>query len=313
MAQPAQTIGEIFGRSATLTADGASDTAVRVWKLVRGINGTATVPAPTTVGLPAIGSKHPTLTDLILTKYTVSEDGVSGAVEYTAEYSRPSEKEGTAGEGDDQEEYRIESRGWRGTSYTSPACYDAETGQAIMLPTGEPFENVPDGHRGGLTFYITFQTTKKSSAINANCTVNSAAIVIDEVTVGARCGRLSASQEEIVNAESKYKYRVTLEVEIVSNRVKLNPGEEEIDIGHDVALLLQGYKYKGTYTDHQGDVHEVLMPFVELDGQGGQVPSQTPGFLTADGEKVVDPSPTNCHYLRVHTIKGAAWDAAWFH
>lgn len=313
MAEVTQQIHEIVGRSVTLTRDGTDDTSTRHWVLVRPRGDTSAIPAPTTLGLPALGSEHPAQTHLVLAKWTVSEDGENGSVTYQADYEVPSENEGTSGEGDDQEEYRIESRGWRGTSYTSPACYDAETGQAIMLPTGEPFENVPDGHRGGLTFYITFQTTRKSSAINANCTVNSAAIVIDEVTVGARCGRLSASQEELVNSEGKYKYRVTLEVEIVSNRVKLNPGEEEIDIGHDVALLLQGYKYKGTYTDHQGDVHEVLMPFVELDGQGGQVPSQTPGFLTADGKKVVDPSPTNCYYLRVHTIKGAAWDAAWFH
>lgn len=314
--KPIQTISEVIGRSSTLTRDGASDSAVRQWTMVRGQTGTASVPSPETIaGLPALGSAHPVHTDLVLSKWTVNEDAASGSIVYQAEYTRPSEDEGEVKEDDEVvEEYRIEARGWRGTSYSAPACYDVVTGSPVVLPTGEPFENVPEAHRSGMTFYITFQTTKNHGIMAANCTVNAAAITIDGQTIPARCGRLSASVEEIVNQESKYKYRVSLEVEVVHNYVKLAPNTEEIDIGHDVALLLQGYKYIGTATDKNGIQHpNQLIPFMEPDGEGGLQPATTPGFLTANGNKVEEPSATNCYYLHVHTIKGAAWDSGWFH
>ncbi len=305
-----QQLYEELGRSYTLSRDGESDNVVRRWKLAR--RDTETVPKPADLGLPALGTPFSSNPDLVLSRYSISEDESNGAVVYEAQYERPPENEETTGEGEDQETIRVESRGWRGTSFETPAVYDVVTGEAVVLPTGEPFENVPNAARAGATFHITYLSKKKSGAMGANCTVNAGAITIDGVDIPARCGRLSVSEDEITDKSSDWNYRVSLEVDVRHNIVKLSPGGNDVDIGHDTALLLQGYKYRGKVVDRYGNERDALVPFMESDGKGGSKPATTPGFLKEDGTKLDDPSPTNCYFVRVHTIEESSWNASWF-
>lgn len=311
------TLKEIIGRSVTLSRDGETDAAVRRWRLIRADGTDGAIPDPSTLaGLPKLGDAFTTGSDLILSQWNITENADDGSIDYEAQYSpKPDNEEQTGGEsGETQRTVRVESRGWRGTSYDAPICYDAVTGEAVLLPTGEPFENVPSAPRAGMTFYITYLAREKSGAMTANCTLNQSAIEIDGVHIPIRCGKLSCSEEEIAAADSEYKYRTSIEVEVRHNYVRLKPGGSEEDIGHDVALLLQGYRYIGPLLDRYGNTTgtEGLVPFMESDGKGGSKPATTPGFLDDTGRKLDNPSPSNCYFMRVHAIREAAWNTNWF-
>ena len=299
---------QVLGIDNTSGEDGLSRTLR--WIYVRA-PGDTEIPVPSALGLQMVGDKLPQ-TKLRLRSWTVSEDATTGAVHYEAFYSTPDGAEKEEGE----KLYRIESRGWRGTSVDMPLSYDVETKEAVLLPTGEPFSDVPSGARAGSVFYQTYLSPERSGAMAANCTVNSGAITIDGVSIPARCGRLTVSEEELVNVTDNpdypFRYRVSVEVEVRHNLVKLTPNGQEEDIGHDVALLLQGFKYKGTVKDAHGNSVKAIVPFLEPDPKGGTKPATTPGFLKPDGTRLDDPSPTNCYYMRVASIKGATWSDTWF-
>lgn len=299
---------QVLGTDIASGEDGFS--RVLRWIYVRA-PGDTEIPAPASLGLQNVGDKIPN-TALRLRSWSVSEDSTNGAVHYEATYASPDAAEKEEG----TKVYRIESRGWRGTSVDMPLSYDVETGKAVLLPTGDPFSDVPSGARAGSVFSQVYLSPERSGAMAANCTVNKDAITIDGVTIPARCGRLTVSEEELVNVTENpdypYNYRVSVEVEVRHNLVKLTPNGKEEDIGHDVALLLQGFKYKGTVKDAHGNSVEALVPFLEADPKGGTKPASTPGFLKPDGSRLENPSPTNCYYMRVASIKGASWDSSWF-
>lgn len=301
-------LAKVLGTSAALGNDGNSIS--QRWLFVRD-RGNSNIPTPAKLGLPAVGTMFDeTSPTRRLRNWSVSEDESSGLLTYEASYEGLEDNEVDEAE----KIYRIESRGWRGTSVDMPLSYDVETGQAVLLPTGEPFSDVPSGARAGSVFFQTYLSPEKSGAMAANCTVNKEQITIDGITIAPRCGRLTVSEEKLTNVEpdAPFHYRVSVEVEIRKNLVKLTPNGQEEDIGHDVALLLQGFKYKGTVKDAHGNSVEALVPFLEADPKGGTKPASTPGFLKPDGSRLENPSPTNCYYMRVASIKGASWSDSWF-
>ena len=304
-------IAEIIGRTASLTQRAESNAARRQWKVVYDVSPTSLPDPQTLAGLPRLGDAHPVVPGVFLKTWEITEEE-AGAFVLTATYAPPDEKD--AGGGGDEEDETVEevetARECSGGESSKDLTADAVTGEAVLLPTGEPFESVPTVSVSTMTFSVTRKCVDlDTDALAANCTVNAQVVTIDGITVAKHCGRLTVSTRRIYDS-LVYKWEITFSVNIVSNPVKLTPDGEVEDIGHDVALLLSGFKYYHRHT--QGD-SLFLVKATEIDEETGEEnPASAPVLLTPTGEKYTPAAAGQAYYKRYSAIKEATWSAAWF-
>jgi hypothetical protein len=313
-------LAEIVGRSAAFTQRAESNNARRQWKAVYD-NSPAALPDPRAMpGLPSIGDEHPTVPGVYLKTWEVTEEA-AGAFIFTAVYEVPdsmSAGTGSGGGSDEEEEGEpIEeeetSREWSGGDTSKDLTADAVTGEAVLLPTGEPFENTPSVSVSTMTFSVTRKTAKLNKyALNANCTVNKETVTIDDVSIPPHCGLLKVSQKRIYDSQL-YKWEITFSVVIVSNPVKLTPDGEVEDIGHDVALLLSGFRYFSVIGEggNSGDLE--LVKATEIDEETGEAnPASSPVLLDNEGKRYKPDVAGKAYYKRYAAIKEATWSTVWF-
>lgn len=266
-------------------------------------------------GLPKIGTLHPQIPNIKLRSYDISV-GSSGQLIYTANYA--SSESGDTGEPSEEEgerQDRLISRGWAGGSVDRDLVYDQVTMKPVLLPTGEPFDSVPSAPVSVKTLTVRKRVFFAQTAmlmLAANCTVNASDITLAGVTIPRHCGKLMVSAEELLgNAE--FTHEVTLSVEVVSQKVRISPGDAtETDIGHDVALLLAGYRK--LQSDRYGFMHPVQVTSIDSD-TGEEVETASPVLLKDDGTEYAPPAgevPPQPYYLRVSAIREAEWNASWF-
>ena len=302
-------IAEIIGRTASLTPRAESNAAHRRWKVVYDVSPTSLPDPQTIAGLPRLGDAHPVVPGVFLKTWEITEEE-AGAFVLTATYAPPDEKDAGGGEEDETVEEVETAREWSGGESSKDLTADAVTGEAVLLPTGEPFESVPSVAVSTMTFSVTRKCVDlDKDALAANCTVNAVDVEIDGITIPKHCGRLSVSTRRIYDS-LVFNWEITFSVNIVSNPVKLTPDGEVEDIGHDVALLLSGFKYYHRHT--QGD-SLFLVKATEIDEETGEEnPASAPVLLTSTGEKYTPAAAGQAYYKRYSAIKEAIWSAAWF-
>lgn len=307
-------IAEIIGRTASLTPRAESNTARRQWKVVYDDSPTSLPDPQTLAGLPRLGDAHPVVPGVFLKTWDIIEEE-AGVFVLTATYAPPDEKD--AGGGGDEEDETVEdvetSREWSGDESSKDLTADAVTGEAVLLPTGEPFESVPSVSVSAMTFSVTRKCVDlDTDALAANCTVNAQAVTIDGIAVAKHCGRLKVFTKRIYDS-LVYKWEITFSVKIVSNPVKLTPDGEVEDIGHDVALLLSGFKYFSVIGEggNAGDLE--LVKATEIDEETGEAnPASSPVLLDNEGKRYKPDVAGKAYYKRYSAIKEATWSAAWF-
>lgn len=307
-------IAEIIGRTASLTPRAESNAARRQWKAVYDVS-PISLPDPQTIpGLPRLGDAHPVVPGVFLKTWEITEEE-AGAFVLTATYAPPDEKDagGGGGEEDETVEDVETAREWSGDESSKDLTADAVTGEAVLLPTGEPFGNVPSVSVSTMTFSVTRKCVNLDmDALAANCTVNAQAVTIDGIAVAKHCGRLKVSTKRIYDS-LVYKWEITFSVNIVSNPVKLTPDGEVEDIGHDVALLLSGFRYFSVIGEggNAGDLE--LVKASEIDEETGEAnPASSPVLLDLDGKLYKPDVAGKAYYKRYSAIKEATWSAAWF-
>lgn len=306
----------IRGTSVSRTDGGHSDSATRQYVYIRS-NPTGPIPDITDLvtagGLPAPGTASG-LPGLIIAGYDITEDESTSAILITARIAPPTEESGQTDttppteEGQEDPETTYEdaaetARSWSTSEYAVDLTEDAVTGDPVILPTGEPFDSVPTVPRVGYRF----STTRKIKSFPADMmarsgTVNANDITIDGYLIKPHCGRLTAEASRIYG-DPAWTWQLTLSVAIVSNEVTLSPGEQKTQIGHDIALLLRGYRYKDTSTPPK-----ILRATVTNDEDGTVTPSDTPVLITSDGQL----SDGNAYFLRIATSREASWRSQWF-
>lgn len=312
-------IHEVRQRSEAYSRSNAENAATRIFVVALDPHRLETaIPSPSDLeGLPSINDAHPSVPSCRLTKWDIAEDANTGALTYTATYERPEDsidpEQGDPGSEDPEEEdYEIETaREYSGGSENRDLTHDAETGVPVLLPTGEPFDNVPSVPVPTWSFKVTKKTELFPKAEwAAHGTVNAAEIEIDGcITIPPRCGLLSVAVTRLYNEEMTYQ--VSLTISIVSKKVILEPGGELTEIGHDTALLLAGYK-------HMMEVSSSVAVAVEstiVDEKTGEsTPTKTPVLLDREGKLYTPEDPKNPqgYYTRYATIKSSEWDVAWF-
>lgn len=306
----------IRGTSVTRTRDGQDDSGSAEYLY---IPQKASDPIPDIhdlilAGLPPIGQAG-AIPGTVVTGYDLTEDRSAGTLRIRQNCGQPTDEAGQtddtppATEEDPDPEQIISdatetARSWSTSEYAVDLVEDAVNGAPVILPTGEPFDSVPTVPRVGYRF----STTRKIKSFPADMmarsgTVNANDITIDGHLIKPHCGRLTAEASRIYG-DPTWTWQLTLSVAIVSNEVTLSPGEQKTQIGHDIALLLRGYRYKDTSTPPK-----ILRATVTNDEDGTVTPSDTPVLLTPDGKLSADNSPS---FLRVATCPETAWRSEWF-
>lgn len=306
---PTYTFTEIGGRTLDQRTDWKQDQATR---LFRGTcNGPRASNLPTwallvTAGvnlgtpIPKRGDAHPLHTALAAADCSVSEDANSGAIDITITYTAP---EGEKKEDEDKTVYIETARSWSSSEEAIDLKNDAETGEAVMLPTGHPFDSVP---KTAVTCPV-FSVTRKykalpASVLAADGTVNAGAQSIDGASVPARCGKLTVSANRLYNDPDGYEYEATLTVTIKNNFVKLTGDGTATNIGHDKAIMLAGFFFM---KDNKA------VRAMEPDEETQELrPTAAPVLLKADGTLNTD--KTKPVFKRIAALKGATWSSAWF-
>lgn len=302
---------EIKGFSRSYDYD-ALETATRIWLLCfQGISPTeiaeasANPPAPYDVPeLPIIGSAYPSNEKVRLVSYDVKDNG-NGSITYTAHYQRQSDTKAP-----------VTTLLWEPIYYENePAC-DPVEGKAILLPTNLPFAKVPNVRTLGLRRitrknFVTYPT----DLLTSSGKINSNDFTVDGVKVVSHAGLLSVRIYALANGGKDsngnlYKWAADIMLEVRSTPVILAPGDEVIDIGHDIALPLVGTAFLSTTT------HKVVAStLLDEDGHSETI-KETPVLLTDSGEKFEPPisedSVPGAFYSRFSVFNECAFSTAWF-
>ena len=231
-------------------------------------------------GLPEIGSKHPAFQNLYVQGYSVKEGTGSekNRYEITVSY-QPVSSTGTPEEGEEgeQPECYIEQIGWRTGSVARDLVADAETGVAVLNTAGLPYESVPQVDRPSPTWYKVFKTKdRQSSYVDYYGCVNGGSMTVGEHSCAKdtlRC--VQADEERIFTDPAGYKYRYSIALQYMSNKVKLLGGNTATECGWQIALVSMG-----TVELTASGLKRITVP----DQSGNEVPVSAPVLLDGNGE-----------------------------
>lgn len=262
--------------------------------------------------LPTIGSAHPLDSSVKLKSYDII-DNRDGSVTYKASYEyqapesssdRPSQEEGVKNEGNDS--------GWASVRYFTRAQFSS-SGEPLILPTGEPFETLPKIISIGLS-YTSIKTyeTIPSDLLFANGAINAAPVTVAGYSVGTHCGLLKIRAVPFMEGETR-KWKVWITIEIRKTPAKLTPSDGVTDIGHDIALLLVGTRFKPSVTEPA-----VMSSLLDVDGRSETIKAARI-LLLPNGKKLTDSSSSSsgstereAYYKRVSIYPESIFSASWF-
>ncbi len=238
-------------------------------------------------GLPAIGSAHPSFTGLFAQGYRIQEGEGSEKTKIivSVEYA-PVVKSGE-GEGSGETLTYIEQMGWRSGSVQRDFTTDAMSGLPVLNTAGQPFDSVPQVDRPSPIWYKVWKTkTRNTSYVTYENKVNSGTLSVGGHSFGAaqvRC--VAADEERIFNDPCGYKYRYSIELQVVSNKVKLEGEDTATECGWHLPIVstgtmeLAGGELKRiTVQAEDGSDVPVSSP-VLLDGNGAFNPTQSAPYV----------------------------------
>lgn len=233
--------------------------------------------------LPAIGSAHPSFPGLFAQGYKIKEGEGSEKNRYEigVEYA-PVSVTGTPEEGEEgaQPDCYVESIGWRTGSVSRDLVTDAETGEAVLNTAGQPFESVPQVDRPSPTWFKVFKTkSRQAGYVFFYGTVNGATMTVGGYSCAKdtmRC--VQADEERIFNDPSGYNYRYSIALQWLSNKVKIEGGDELTECGWQMAVVSTGTMEAGNGLNPE--LHRITVP----DESGNEVPVSSPVLLDAQGQ-----------------------------
>lgn len=229
-------------------------------------------------GLPAIGSAHPNHPVLFVDSYHVSED--DNGLRWVIEVMYTTSSGGSSGNPFNRppKGQPEQSRGWTMQEIHIDLVYDETTKKPVINVNGQPFESTPQIPRMMPVFQLVKKSNTTPSQIIANSgTVNEKATTIDGISIGARCGRLTITDEKLYDDPDGYSHKYTFQIAKMSHIVKIDGSD--IDIGWDVAFIEQGLYFK----NDEG----VVVRAQELDEETKTPrPTAYPVLLDKDGKRL---------------------------
>lgn len=228
-------------------------------------------------GLPALGTVHAVNPNLAVSGYEFEEgDGAEKQmVKVTVRYSQIQRSSESAGSGVTD---AVEEWGWSSGSVARDLTHDVETGVAVLNSAGDPFDSVPQVDRPLLTFRKTIKTKgRKNWQQHIGC-VNASAVTIGGMTCAARTIKVDGVDEERIFGDAYgWKYRYTISMQYLSNKVKVGGASELSEIGWDIAFVDQGLR---------GISDGEPFRFTDKDEEGNEVPSSLPVLMDGGGQRL---------------------------
>lgn len=278
------------GRSWSVSAKGITQISRRYLVQRESIpEGTDAEELAAVTGLPSIGTAHESNENLIVTGYKFAEgtEGGKKLVVVDVEYTLTEQEweGGTATTAADA----VEQWGWNSGSVSRDLSTDAVTGETILNSAGDPFDSVPQVDRPAPVFAKVLKSkSRKSGWVDLYGCVNDAAVTIGGYTFAEAQLRVTAVNEErLWNDAFGFKYRYTVNLQAMSNKVKLEQTDEETEIGWDVAIVDQG-----CYGNDPDEGGAGKYRFTEADTDGNQIPVTLPVLMDGGGGKLEGASPT---------------------
>lgn len=275
---PAPTVKLKAGREWTVEAMGVRSLKreyVVVLNAPTGADGEGAIP-----GLPAIGSKHPNMDGLKVTKHTVTEGSgpdkntLKVVVEYAAETTTSTVEEETA-----TVDGSVTEWGWDSGTAQKELVTDVN-GEAVVNSAGDPFQTAPTFSAYAPTFTKVIKCgTRKAGALAYNCKVNASSVTIGGTSYAAKTLLCSVAEKRIWG-EMDYNYQYTINFKYMSNMVCVGNSGEPEEIGWDVAVVDAGMRERD---EENGGLKIITRPSSEtnelasvtsaelLDGEGHAV------------------------------------------
>lgn len=259
--------------------------------------------AATYNGLPAIGSSHPEDSNLVVKGYDIEEG--TGAdkkmVLVTVRYEA-ADQEFNGGSATTAAE-AVESWGWHSGSVGRDLTHDVDTGKQVLNTFGDPFDSVPQVDRPSPVFTKVVKHKSRQGGWMAliDC-VNDSSVTIGSMSCAAGTLRVvQVDEERLIGDEYGFKYRYTIGLQYLSNKVKLEGSDSETEIGWDVAVVNQGCR--GMIKDEDGNFNPGR--FTDDDSEGNKVPVSLPVLMDADSKRIegTNPSP---YMMRIRAYKSAS-------
>lgn len=233
-------------------------------------------------GVPAIGSTHPTHTDLRVVGYSVREQaGASkNVLEVEVSYEAPESAEQQQQE---QEQgspvYACEKWGWDDGTEQRDVIIDKD-GKPVLNSAQDPFDQAvrAEIYAPVFTKVMKFKQ-RQSGALAYNCIINGQSVTVGGVSFAARTLLCKVTEERIFG-DPDFNYRYSVKLKFKTNKQKIEQAEEETEIGWDAAVVdagmrqwneTSGEKELIKFIDHETKkVMSVTSPAL-LDGNGGQL------------------------------------------
>ena len=192
-------------------------------------------------GVPAIGSKHPTYTNLTVKRYDVEEGkGANKKVTIVNVIYEPTTEE-TSGEGEEEQTFQVDEWGWDDGA-DEKELTEAADGTPVLNSAGDPFESVPKVSVPAPTFTKVMKFQDRQSGWNScNCKVNAEAVTIGGISCPIGSLLCSVSEKRLLG-DPIWRYQYTVHLKLKSNPVKLQGADTATDVGWDVAITDAGMR-----------------------------------------------------------------------
>jgi len=250
------------------------------------------------LGVPAIGSAHPSYSGLKVKSYDVEEGEGHEKKTLTVWVNYDTETDETIGEGQSAVSGAVEEWGWDDGMDERELITDV-TGVAVVNSAGDPFDSVPRISCPAPTFTKVIKfASRQTGWASSSCTINGAAVTVGGINC-AKWTLLCTVSEKRIFGDADYKYRYTVRLRYRSNLVKLYGSGNAQEIGWNVSitdagmreLIADGKKVLIRARDAEtGRMCTVTSPEL-LNGQGhalsragGQNPTPYNGFFKAYNE-----------------------------
>lgn len=256
----------------------------------------------TFTGVPAIGSAHPVHSSLFVDHYDVEEGSSTDkkTIRVKVVYQRESLED--VGTGEEEEIISVERWGWDAATAEKDLTEDT-LGNKVVNSAQDPFDNVPKVKVFAPSFTKVYKTkSRDSSALSFNCKVNSKAVTIGSITCAIGTLICSVAEENLIN-DATWKYRYTVTLRYLTNKVVIEQGNDPIEIGWDAAVLDCGMRQ---YSD-TGDGSKEL---IRIPDPVTKVPAtiSSPALLNGAGRALLPASTTDVvkpYYFRFRPYESA--------
>lgn len=225
--------------------------------------------------IPAIGSAHPTIGNLFVAGYDVSEgaDADKKVTRVAVNYERLELEAASSTE----PACAVEKWAWDVGTVEKELTVDMD-GKDVLNSAKDPFDSVPRYKSHSPTFTKVFKTAARmSGALAYNCKTNSQQMTIGDFQCAVNTLLCTVAEERIIG-DASYKYRYTVSFQYLTNKTKIARNNTEEEIGWDVAVMdcgmrqfaspFTGEKEIIQYPDPETKRPCKVTSLAPLDGQG---------------------------------------------